>query len=152
MRGSARTSQWSALNAIGAIRVTAIVLRADFRCAWCGCRVPKGKRHVDHVVPRAEGGTDVATNLVLACDGCNTGRVGDGIPSKALNHGRTRREIRAEIRRQTRIDISLGTELYRRAAKVARLWYPEHFARKARARAAWCERQAFTFFEELAAA
>jgi hypothetical protein len=30
--------------------------------------------HLDHLVPRSRGGEDVASNLVLACRGCNSAR------------------------------------------------------------------------------
>lgn len=147
MRRSARSSQWSALNVLGAIRVVAIVLRAEFRCTYCAIRPPKGRRHTDHVVPRSEGGSDRPDNLVLSCADCNLERrwEPDEVPDKAFRYGRTREEIDLEIARQTSISIEPGTELYERARAIAPVWYPEHFARKARARAAWFERNASTF-------
>lgn len=40
-------------------------------CAYCGVPLSDGRRHVDHVLARACGGTDDPENLVLACPGCN---------------------------------------------------------------------------------
>jgi 5-methylcytosine-specific restriction endonuclease McrA len=39
-------------------------------CAWCGGYA----NTVDHIVPRIEGGTDSPTNLVAACQRCNSER------------------------------------------------------------------------------
>lgn len=35
---------------------------------------PQDKHHLDHLVPRVQGGTDAATNLVTACRSCNSAR------------------------------------------------------------------------------
>lgn len=40
-------------------------------CHWCRKPVPKGHRHIDHVVPLAKGGSHCVTNLVPACASCN---------------------------------------------------------------------------------
>ena len=53
-----------------------------WKCHYCGCLLPPNKRshttgelswwpEVDHVVPRAKGGSDLLRNLVLACPPCN---------------------------------------------------------------------------------
>lgn len=50
-------------------------LRAFFqnKCAYCGRETPPGGRtgHIDHLVPRQQGGTNHPSNLVLACNICN---------------------------------------------------------------------------------
>lgn len=47
--------------------------RADGRCDYC--RLRQGQEplplHVEHIVPKQHGGTDVAENLALACHHCN---------------------------------------------------------------------------------
>jgi 5-methylcytosine-specific restriction endonuclease McrA len=52
----------------------AIYLRDDWRCLYCGkslkYREPK-YRHLDHIVPREQGGTNHATNLATCCKSCN---------------------------------------------------------------------------------
>lgn len=49
--------------------------RDNFACRYCGATAKDGAfLEPDHVVPRARGGKDVATNLVTACDSCNSGK------------------------------------------------------------------------------
>jgi 5-methylcytosine-specific restriction endonuclease McrA len=46
--------------------------RDRFTCQYCGCQPGNGELTIDHVVPRARGGTSSWTNCVLACVDCNT--------------------------------------------------------------------------------
>jgi HNH endonuclease len=48
--------------------------RDGFTCVYCGAQPPGVILHVDHVIPRANGGSDDIDNLVTACDGCNLGK------------------------------------------------------------------------------
>ena len=49
-------------------KLRAQVLRRDRRtCQTCGGRATQ----VDHIVPRADGGTDEVSNLAAICDGCH---------------------------------------------------------------------------------
>ena len=41
------------------------------RCYLCGNAIPKGERHVDHIVPLSKGGLHTASNLAVACAACN---------------------------------------------------------------------------------
>lgn len=51
------------------------VLRRDrYACRFCGRTAPEAVLHIDHVVPRAQGGRDVASNLQVLCDECNLGK------------------------------------------------------------------------------
>lgn len=136
------SSQWSAHNRIGTVKRTAIILRADYRCTWCGSYCYPHDRHVDHLRPRHEGGTNDVRNLVLACSDCNLGRQRGALPRKALRRGRTWTDVRASIRAQQRIDIAPGSAVWRAALLLARAWHPEQFARRQRARAAYLARQA----------
>lgn len=47
--------------------------RASFCCEYCWCQeaISPGKFHVEHIVPRTGGGTNLASNLCYACAGCN---------------------------------------------------------------------------------
>lgn len=145
-------SQWSAHNAIGTVKRVAIILRAGYRCTWCGLFCYPHDRHIDHRKPRALGGTNDARNLVLSCSGCNLGRKPRELPRKAVRCGRTWADVRRDIRRQIRIDISPGSPMWREALELARAWYPEQFDRRRRARAAYLSRQAEAFdFGEAAA-
>jgi len=41
------------------------------RCYLCGKLIPKGHRHVDHIVPLSKGGAHRPSNLAVACAKCN---------------------------------------------------------------------------------
>lgn len=51
-----------------------ILKRDRFTCRYCGARPGRTQLHVDHVKPRAEGGTNDPSNLVTACETCNSGK------------------------------------------------------------------------------
>jgi hypothetical protein len=58
------------------------VLRRDnHACRYCGATAPDVKLTVDHVVPQALGGSDDPTNLVTACEPCNSGKT--SVPADA---------------------------------------------------------------------
>lgn len=46
-----------------------LVSRGHGRCVYCGAT--EGPMHLDHVVPRSQGGADAAENIVLSCASCN---------------------------------------------------------------------------------
>lgn len=46
-----------------------VFLRDRFRCQYCG---EETKLTFDHVVPRSKGGETTWTNIVAACDACNS--------------------------------------------------------------------------------
>jgi hypothetical protein len=51
------------------------VLRRDnFTCQYCGRSAPEVELVADHVIPESAGGPTVATNLVAACNDCNSGK------------------------------------------------------------------------------
>ena len=61
----------------------AVLVRDGFRCRYCGRDSSEVKLHVDHVVPRSQGGESEVNNYVTACEDCNLGKrdkllVGDG--------------------------------------------------------------------------
>jgi hypothetical protein len=51
-----------------------ILRRDNFACRYCGAKAPEATLTVDHVVPVALGGETVASNLVTACEPCNSGK------------------------------------------------------------------------------
>lgn len=52
-------------------RVRSEVLQRDyFTCHYCG----QEANTVDHLIPISKGGTDEATNMVAACNPCNSGK------------------------------------------------------------------------------
>lgn len=57
------------------VRVRFEVFKRDsFTCQYCGKHPPDVLLEVDHIVPRAAGGTDDITNLTTACKECNGGK------------------------------------------------------------------------------
>lgn len=48
-----------------------LVERDGLRCHYCDALMTYSEAQVDHVVAKARGGTDLPTNLVLACPRCN---------------------------------------------------------------------------------
>ena len=58
------------------------VLRRDnHTCRYCGQSAPEVPLEVDHVIPKALGGSDDASNLVTACRRCNRGKA--SVPADA---------------------------------------------------------------------
>lgn len=51
-----------------------ILRRDNHACRYCGGSAPDVKLVVDHVVPAALGGSDEPSNLVTACEPCNSGK------------------------------------------------------------------------------
>lgn len=49
-----------------------IVRLSNYRCSYCHISLNNNKAEVDHIYPRAKGGTDDLSNLTLACGNCNT--------------------------------------------------------------------------------
>jgi hypothetical protein len=64
-----------------------ILKRDGFRCRYCGATAVDVLLHVDHVVPRAGGGTDDAANLITACADCNLGKSDVPLDESRLRHG-----------------------------------------------------------------
>ncbi|MHC4877793.1 MAG: HNH endonuclease [Planctomycetota bacterium] len=56
--------------------------RDKFMCQYCGAQPGSAELTIDHVLPRAQGGTSTWTNCVLACIVCNS-RKADRTPEQA---------------------------------------------------------------------
>ncbi len=48
-----------------------VSVRDGWRCTYCGKRVTRRTRHIDHSVSRVNGGTNHLNNLRLSCAPCN---------------------------------------------------------------------------------
>lgn len=77
------------------------VLRRDnHTCQYCGEKAPDVTLHVDHVKPKALGGTDGPENLVAACKDCNAGKASTILASEHAQEIASRNldwEVRAQI-------------------------------------------------------
>ena len=65
-----------------------ILARDENRCQYCGKRLPVSQLSLDHVHPRSRGGKSTWTNVVAACNPCNT-RKGGRLPAEASMKLRT---------------------------------------------------------------
>lgn len=65
-----------------------VVERDGYRCVYCGRSSRETALEVDHVRPRAHGGSDHPTNLVTACVACNGGKSDRtvALPAHAATH------------------------------------------------------------------
>lgn len=79
-------------------------------CAYCS---KPGVLHRDHVVPRSRGGPDSATNIVMACQACNSSK-SDRLPSEWLGE----RCPAAVLLIETRVNAQLKA-IYKRRDKAA---------------------------------
>ncbi len=48
-----------------------VLLRDGYQCQVCGCLVHGKRAHVDHIVPKRQGGTDEVANLRVLCVSCH---------------------------------------------------------------------------------
>jgi 5-methylcytosine-specific restriction endonuclease McrA len=48
-----------------------VMARDEFKCQYCGSRLPMDRLNYDHVIPRVQGGKTVWDNIVCACYSCN---------------------------------------------------------------------------------
>jgi ATP-dependent DNA helicase RecQ len=51
-----------------------VLERDEWTCTQCGEQPAQGELDVHHLIPRAAGGPDSASNCVTLCDGCHAGR------------------------------------------------------------------------------
>ena len=51
-----------------------ILTRDGYRCRYCGASSETAVLHIDHILPRADGGLNDSENLVTACADCNLGK------------------------------------------------------------------------------
>lgn len=72
---SARPNRESLSKRLGKV-ARQIRARDEHCCAYCGATEAESGAHLhlDHLTPKAAGGEDLATNLVLACRRCNSAR------------------------------------------------------------------------------
>ena len=51
-----------------------VLKSANGKCVLCGISATEAALHVDHIVPRSEGGTNDIENLQCLCEQCNLGK------------------------------------------------------------------------------
>lgn len=53
-----------------------VLLRDNYQCQTCGAVVTGRQAHVDHIVPKSNGGSDEVGNLRTLCVSCHSKREG----------------------------------------------------------------------------
>ena len=48
-----------------------ILVRDDFKCAYCGKHITSANGTIDHIVPKSRGGKHVWLNVIASCKPCN---------------------------------------------------------------------------------
>ena len=71
-----------AKQARATVRRAQIYMRDSYRCQYCGESRAAAGLTLDHILPRAQGGTSTPGNLVTACEKCNQ-RKGNRTPEQA---------------------------------------------------------------------
>jgi ATP-dependent DNA helicase RecQ len=66
-RSAEQERAWQAVRRV-------VLERDEWTCRECGEPAPRDELDVHHLIPRAAGGADVASNCVTLCDGCHAGR------------------------------------------------------------------------------
>lgn len=62
-----------------------VLKRDGFKCSYCGATPKAGAvLQVDHVKPKAAGGTDDPANLTTSCKDCNVGKAARKLDEVAL--------------------------------------------------------------------
>lgn len=59
-----------------------ILARDGNRCQYCGKKFPASKLSIDHIIPKSRGGKTNWSNVITACNPCNT-KKGGHLPSEA---------------------------------------------------------------------
>lgn len=90
-----------------------VYLRDDYTCQYCGRQLASPELNLDHVTPRAQGGSATWENLVTSCRTCNFDK-GSATPEAA--------GMRL-LRRPTRPSWSVATSLASASQRYAE-WEP----------------------------
>lgn len=115
--------KWQGMNWIRQEKRLAIYLRDGLACVWCGAKIEDGARFtLDHLKAHAHGGSNHESNLVTACERCNSSRGTRSLKRFAaavavyLNHGITAAAILANVKSKRALPLNL-TEAKRLIAR-----------------------------------
>jgi len=82
-------------------KVERLILMYGDNCWWCGDRLAKETRTIEHLVRKVDGGTNEFSNLRLACCYCNQGRGTASVPWVVVQKGR---DLKARIEQNKQVD------------------------------------------------
>ena len=96
------SATWNGSKWIRPAKRLAIYIRDEFRCLSCNRDLRDAapvEINLDHLIPRSEGGTNDASNLVTACKRCNSARGAKRWTKfyPVENHASVRRTIRRKL-------------------------------------------------------
>lgn len=60
-------------------------------CIYCGHELTVSNMTIDHIIPKAEGGTDLESNLIACCKECNAKKADQALGVFLLQKGSTKR-------------------------------------------------------------
>lgn len=63
---------WSNGSTKGWREIRKRIIQRDQVCQLCG--LDEGQMHIDHIIPKSKGGSDMDSNLRLLCRNCNLRR------------------------------------------------------------------------------
>lgn len=104
-----------------------IFKRDNFTCQYCGRQTPNVVLEVDHIIPRAEGGTDDPNNLITACFDCNRGKGKIKLSKSAIKDNRAEEtqemiELEEQIKEYEKAMRSKKAAETRRVNKINKAW------------------------------
>lgn len=88
-----------------------ILRRDNNACRYCGASAPDVKLAIDHVIPVALGGSDEPSNLVTACEPCNSGKSATPADSPIVSDVDTRAAQWASAMKQVADEINADSHL-----------------------------------------
>lgn len=99
-----RPGRESLSKRLGRRVAAAILARGGHACAYCASTAEESGAplQLDHLRPRAVGGTDTADNLVVACRSCNSARQATPLATWCRQVGVDVSVVRAQARRVLR--------------------------------------------------
>ena len=81
--------------------------RDSFKCQYCGATAPDVLLEIDHIHPVSKGGTNDVTNLITACQPCNSGKSDKTLDENTtVTKARTQLEQLEERREQLELMMS----------------------------------------------
>ena len=104
-----------------------VFARDGFTCQYCGKRPPDAVLELDHIHPKAKGGTDDDLNLITSCFDCNRGKAAKVIrdvaprPDADLKYLKVLQE-EAEVKRYLAASCRLEKVRSRALGRLLDIW------------------------------
>ena len=71
VRGTEKAKSWTGDDDVLPLRRNSLFRRDMCLCAYCGVQYQESQLTVEHVIPKAQKGKDIWSNVVSACRSCN---------------------------------------------------------------------------------